>query len=114
MHVMRATLRWLGFTVVVFPSARISFSSGFSVTNSASIATKSPSFGISVWLSGLNVKSYCLFLHNCWLNISCWSKERQHEKNITAVCRLYVDNCTYMQKWVNKFLGTNFFMYQIG
>lgn len=72
MHVIRATLMWLGLIVAVLPSGRISFSSGFNVTNSASIATKSPLTGISSAVNGLNVRSYCLFLHNCWLITSCW------------------------------------------
>lgn len=65
MHVIRATLMWLGLIVAVLPSGRISFSSGFNVTNSASMATKSPFFGISSVVNGLNVRSYCLFLHIC-------------------------------------------------
>lgn len=40
-HVIRATLATLG-RVVMRPSERISLSSGFSVTNSASIAIMSP------------------------------------------------------------------------
>lgn len=41
MQLIRATLATLGF-IVIFPSELISLSSGFSVTNSASIATRSP------------------------------------------------------------------------
>lgn len=79
MQVIRATLMWLGLIVAVFPSGRISFSSGFKVTNSASIATRSPFFGISSEVSGLNVRSYCLFLQICWLIISCeWEKKLRY------------------------------------
>lgn len=64
-HVIRATLMWHGFIVVVFPSELISFSSGFNVTNSASIATKSFLTGISAVTNGLNVRSYRFFAICC-------------------------------------------------
>lgn len=59
--------------MVVLPSELISFSSGLSVTNSASMATKSPRSGISAAVSGLKVKSYRFFT-NCWPMKSCWGK----------------------------------------
>lgn len=78
MQVIRATLMWLGLIVAVLPSGRISFSSRFSVTNSASIATNSPFLGISSTVNGSKVRSWRLFSHAFLLNISCVDEERKH------------------------------------
>lgn len=71
MHEIRATLMWHGFMVAVLPSGRISFSSGFNVTNSASIATKSPACGISFACNGLNITSPMLLGADAGAGASC-------------------------------------------